>query len=298
MAYASGTDAASRTRGFDARSPFLAETGSWLSHRAGHSSLRGGYIEGFRRSYPAVRYHIGPSHSSWSHNDHGVITIIEYSCQIMDTNLQRVIRTMLAQDLALDALWGVSCLWNTIVHRCDVVERKRLTREPYASQLLSIFNRCIRSICASTANRERETVDFFSRQAWKILEDFPHLMNPRLSPQLWAKRHETAGLDDYRMIEAILSSVSAQRCASPECTRTFSDRWPFRWCAGCRRVTYCSRRCQKTAWAHEVVGHRSICSGLRRLGLKFSLANVGSSRRLASGSAVCSRCCRVVRCCE
>jgi hypothetical protein len=185
----------------------------------------------------------------------GVITIIEYSCQIMDTNLQRVIRTMPAQDLALNALWGVSCLWNTIVHRCDVVERKRLTREPYASQLLSIFDRCIRSIRASTANRERETVDFFSRQAWKILEDFPHLMNPRLSPQVWAKRHENAGLDDYRMIEAILSSVSAKLCASPECTRTFSDRWPLRWCAGCRRVTYCSRRCQKTAWAHEVVGH-------------------------------------------
>jgi hypothetical protein len=64
-----------------------------------------------------------------------------------------------------------------------------------------------------------------------------------------------------RLIHRIYIS---QRCASPECTNTFANAGPFRYCSGCKRVSYCSRRCQKVGWSHPVVPHRAICMTLRR----------------------------------
>jgi hypothetical protein len=57
--------------------------------------------------------------------------------------------------------------------------------------------------------------------------------------------------------------ASRQLCNAPGCTRTFADSGRrFRYCAGCLRVCYCSRACQKAAWNHEV-GHRGVCSAIR-----------------------------------
>jgi hypothetical protein len=55
----------------------------------------------------------------------------------------------------------------------------------------------------------------------------------------------------------------AQDCASPNCSRTYADVWPFHYCGGCRRVSYCSRACQKIAWSHAAVPHRLICEVIR-----------------------------------
>jgi hypothetical protein len=57
--------------------------------------------------------------------------------------------------------------------------------------------------------------------------------------------------------------ASRQLCNAPGCTHTFADSGRrFQYCAGCLRVCYCSRACQKAAWNHEV-GHRDVCSAIR-----------------------------------
>jgi hypothetical protein len=57
-----------------------------------------------------------------------------------------------------------------------------------------------------------------------------------------------------------------QRYTAPGCPHTFADApaTEFRWCARCRRVRYCSRRCQRAAWAHPHAAHRQICAVLLR----------------------------------
>jgi hypothetical protein len=69
----------------------------------------------------------------------------------------------------------------------------------------------------------------------------------------------------------------AQRCAAPDCTRTWADPLPFKRCGGCRRLTYCSRGCQKRAWDHPVAPHRAICGTIRAMCLTYGLPHAKSA---------------------
>jgi hypothetical protein len=64
-------------------------------------------------------------------------------------------------------------------------------------------------------------------------------------------------------------------CQRIGCHRTRAESSQhMRACSGCRFTFYCSRRCQKQAWAYDYPGHRDICSALRticgRLSLNYS----------------------------
>jgi hypothetical protein len=58
-----------------------------------------------------------------------------------------------------------------------------------------------------------------------------------------------------------------QRCYAPECLETYAGaERKFRGCNECKTATYCSRKCQKTAWNHPTAPHCGLmCALLRRV---------------------------------
>jgi hypothetical protein len=75
-----------------------------------------------------------------------------------------------------------------------------------------------------------------------------------------------------RLKRTVLIVGQYRRCASPLCAKTFADgAGRFRYCGGCRRAPYCSKDCQKVAWAHSDVPHRELCSALRSIYHHFCL---------------------------
>jgi hypothetical protein len=81
------------------------------------------------------------------------------------------------------------------------------------------------------------------------------------------------------LTEALLALRSRQRCGAPGCPRTFVDQDSssgsacepvYRLCAGCRRVPYCSRECQRRAWRGPAP-HRDVCGPLRALCSEFRI---------------------------
>jgi hypothetical protein len=99
-----------------------------------------------------------------------------------------------------------------------------------------------------------------------LVELFDKCSNRRMTPRTytWAR---LLGLFDY--LEA------RQQCAAPSCTRTFVDG-PLWRCAGCLRVVYCSRACQKRAWGHAVA-HRTVCGVLAQLQTDLQIPSQDSS---------------------
>jgi hypothetical protein len=62
---------------------------------------------------------------------------------------------------------------------------------------------------------------------------------------------------------ALLYLCQSKRCAAPACRRTFAAAGTkFRYCAGCGRTPYCSKRCQRAAWRHGTLAHRDVCAQL------------------------------------
>ncbi|TFY57638.1 hypothetical protein EVJ58_g6907 [Rhodofomes roseus] len=61
-------------------------------------------------------------------------------------------------------------------------------------------------------------------------------------------------------------AITMRRCSAPECDGTFMTAGrPLARCAGCGVLRYCSHECQKRAWKHALLSHRTICAKLRML---------------------------------
>jgi hypothetical protein len=63
----------------------------------------------------------------------------------------------------------------------------------------------------------------------------------------------------YRLVPLLVYFKISNHCFAIGCTRTIADGARLKRCAGCLRVQYCSRECQKAAWTHEVAPHRVVC---------------------------------------
>jgi hypothetical protein len=61
-----------------------------------------------------------------------------------------------------------------------------------------------------------------------------------------------------RLRQELADIKTSQRCSAPKCLNSAADG-RLKICSGCLIMLYCSRRCQKQAWSHTRVGHRSIC---------------------------------------
>jgi hypothetical protein len=83
-------------------------------------------------------------------------------------------------------------------------------------------------------------------------------------------RHFTLEVRTWlRLLQLFQHLEVRQQCAAPGCLYTLANG-PLWQCAGCVRVTYCSRACQKRAWRHDIP-HRSVCSVLAELQKKLQL---------------------------
>jgi hypothetical protein len=69
---------------------------------------------------------------------------------------------------------------------------------------------------------------------------------------------------------ALRHLVFRMRCTAQGCTRTIFDA-PLHRCAGCRRVMYCSRQCQRRAWTQLAPNHRDLCSSIRFVCQKYGI---------------------------
>jgi hypothetical protein len=67
-----------------------------------------------------------------------------------------------------------------------------------------------------------------------------------------------------RLVRELSLLQDRQQCFAPACQRTRVD-CRMRLCMGCRRVSYCSRRCQKKAWTHESAAHRDVYAILAKI---------------------------------
>jgi hypothetical protein len=111
----------------------------------------------------------------------------------------------------------------------------------------------------------------------QLLQDFIDLRQPsRLSPDLEILLSGEPRFPPWkRLIQAVDQLNKMRRCAAVGCTNTFSGQRLLKRCGRCCRVVYCSRRCQKAAWAHPVAPHRTVCEPLRRVCWMYKLGKRG-----------------------
>jgi hypothetical protein len=64
-----------------------------------------------------------------------------------------------------------------------------------------------------------------------------------------------------------------QRCTAYGCPRTPEELGrPFRYCTGCRQVSYCSRACQRNSWNRlDRPQHRDVCILIRYICLRYNV---------------------------
>jgi hypothetical protein len=180
-----------------------------------------------------------------------------------------------------------SALWAIAIHRCNPTHR-RVLLESCVVEILRLCDQAIRRL----SHVEKQI-----RGHGEIHEGKIHLLGFSLNRLAGILAQDlywwTAGKIAYkasaidplphlhsfwaRTLNALEYSSEGQCCGLPDCMQTFLDTNSFRLCSGCRRVTYCSRRCQIRAWTHPAVPHREVCgkihyicteSGIPRIRMK------------------------------
>jgi ferredoxin len=88
----------------------------------------------------------------------------------------------------------------------------------------------------------------------------PHIRGRTLQNIASLRQAPSSSIVGQRFQLAIHHLEVRQRCTAPGCIRTRADG-RLRRCTQCKRVPYCSRGCQKAAWAHAIV-HRNVCNSI------------------------------------
>jgi hypothetical protein len=116
------------------------------------------------------------------------------------------------------------------------------------------------------ADELKHTADGLDVFASCLMQDFPALRTIEL-PHGRPHHHLKFGDTPWEtLLLGLYRLHNDNKCASPDCARTIASSEPRFWlCGGCRRVVYCSRRCQKQAWKHPSAPHRLICGPLRSI---------------------------------
>jgi hypothetical protein len=133
------------------------------------------------------------------------------------------------------------------------------------------------SLHESITAESSELVRKFGLLGGWMYDDWPDSRKQRIDAgsvvQLFDQRssHQTTPKDHtwLRLLGLFQYLGSLQQCALPGCSYTLIEG-PLRQCAGCVRVAYCSRACQKRAWKHAIP-HRSVCSVLAQLQKELQL---------------------------
>jgi hypothetical protein len=164
-------------------------------------------------------------------------------------------------------------LFKTSIVGCNYIQR-RIMFESCAKEVVDLCKRAAKALVDNSAHFDSKNTKDAS-EIDPYLTEFHDLLAQEAA--LWqGVRPAPDSIVDFttvwrRTLENINHRLYAHRCSSPECAKTFLDTWPFKYCGVCRVDVYCSRRCQKVAWAHPIVPHRSICAIVRRLCVKNRL---------------------------
>jgi hypothetical protein len=108
-----------------------------------------------------------------------------------------------------------------------------------------------------------------------ICDAFPQLhssLTRRWQPMPLTYGRSAQGMLWVRLIAFLLSLERVKRCRNPGCANVFWNSKRTRACGKCRRIMYCSRRCQRHAWSHPDALHREICAVLRAACSKYGLS--------------------------
>lgn len=80
-----------------------------------------------------------------------------------------------------------------------------------------------------------------------------------LTPWQYSGSNEFA----YKLWFLLIKWRCSEQCSAPDCTNTWSGaERKFRFCAGCGRASYCSSKCQTSAWQHPDLPHKMPCRAL------------------------------------
>jgi hypothetical protein len=203
---------------------------------------------------------------------YGVLGSINSACRLTkehptDMFLQQSNLEVLA--LSGRIMSNVTLLWSSEVER-------RVFTEHSAIQLLVAYDRAI-DACRfmSHLNLSEQGPDCqvvmsqFKLLGSAVIQDFNLLSSQDfqragLSPLKVVQRFmQDASTPWKEMIRTLHQNARAQVCASPDCRTTYAAPCTFKYCGGCRRAVYCSRKCQKRAWTHPVAPHGDVCALLK-----------------------------------
>jgi hypothetical protein len=209
----------------------------------------------------------------------GILPLIERAC-ILNVNVQA--RARAGQDTSQvaikvhDIFYVVFAAMTQIVTAWMDEPLQQTFLRQSASQLLIAYERAW-EVCIwhSRNSEDSDTWEEFMVQiailGEPILRGHPELRNaPSNRPRHLFSPFAT-GTWTY-ILRQNARLYFAERCASPECLKTLAHDGPFKHCGGCKRVLYCSKRCQKTAWQHPAVPHRAVCETLRQFCAVYELA--------------------------
>jgi hypothetical protein len=164
-------------------------------------------------------------------------------------------------------------LMSNIAQRWSDDLQRRHWMTPHATHLLEMYDRIL-TACDLLHLQGRPLRSLIPKRSallgTLLLQDFPDLARHTAvnrTRKLLRLSHEPPSRTSWENMLWALSCVTvAHRCVLPGCMRTTADVNALRLCGGCRRVAYCSRRCQKTDWSYSASGvlpHRDVCQVLR-----------------------------------
>jgi hypothetical protein len=181
--------------------------------------------------------------------------------------------TSVMAERALDVC--TSFFWSATIHRCDPTHR-RILLQSHAVEILSLYDQAIQRLSHDQIELKGrdQTLEDRIQILVRSLKSFAGILVQEL---FWWTNGKVAykalAIDTLphlhsfwqRTLNAIEYSSEGQCCGLPDCMQTFLDTDSFRLCSGCRRVTYCSRRCQIRAWTHPAVPHREVCGKIHQV---------------------------------
>jgi hypothetical protein len=151
------------------------------------------------------------------------------------------------------SIQGIVLLGNIAFASLDAAHRAVRPRK-YADSLVAEVERDLNGLAELAA---------------KILIAEPDIEPPELHPRIRDARRSLASIRHDAIDHLLHRGFGPQwsrRCYGPACLATYAScARRFRLCGGCFQAEYCSRRCQKKAWAHPEAPHREICPLFRRI---------------------------------
>jgi hypothetical protein len=201
-----------------------------------------------------------------------VLPIINAMCEYIENNISANKTEPIDTNVDI-TLSRVLELMSNIAQRWSDDLQRRHWMSPHTTHLLEMYDRIL-TACDLLHLQGRPLRSPIPKRSallgTLLLQDFPGLARrtaANRTRKLLHLSHKPPSRTSWANMLWALSCVTVtHRCVLPGCMRTTADVNALRLCGGCRRVAYCSRRCQKTDWSYSASGvlpHRDVCQVLR-----------------------------------